>query len=127
MLPGAGGIFMDAKELYARLKPLQEKQGFRFNPDESYTMPLLEGLLVNKERYGYMACPCRLAAGQYDKDRDIICPCAYRAEDVAEYGACYCALYVSEGYCEGKTERCTVPERRPADKIQEALMASLGC
>lgn len=117
---------MDAKELYARLKPLQEKQGFLFNPDESYTMPLLEGLLVNKERYGYMACPCRLATGQYDKDRDIICPCAYRADDVVEYGACYCALYVSEGYRDGRIERRTVPERRPADKIQEAFEASLG-
>jgi ferredoxin-thioredoxin reductase catalytic subunit len=37
----------------------------------------LGDLLVNKERYGYMCCPCRLAAGNREKDADIICPCQY--------------------------------------------------
>ena len=41
-------------------------------------MRLLEGLLTNKERYGYMCCPCRLAASDREADRDIICPCDYR-------------------------------------------------
>jgi ferredoxin-thioredoxin reductase catalytic subunit len=77
---------------------------------------------VNKERYGYMACPCRLATGDYETDRDIICPCVYRAPDVEEYGACYCALYVSEEWNENPDSRETVPERRPADKV----LASLG-
>ena len=52
-------------------------------------MELLDALLINKERYGYMACPCRLAAEDREKDRDIICPCVYREPDVAEFGSCY--------------------------------------
>ena len=118
---------MTPEELRDKLRPLQEKQGYRFNTDETYTLPLLESLLTNKERYGYMACPCRLATGKYDLDRDIICPCVYRAPDVEEYGACFCALYVSEGYNDGSIERVTVPERRSPDKLMEALTASLGC
>ncbi|EPR44796.1 ferredoxin thioredoxin reductase beta chain [Desulfovibrio sp. X2] len=117
---------MTAKELRDKLAPLQEKQGYLFNADETYTMPLLESLLVNKERYGYMACPCRLASGVYEKDKDVICPCVYRAPDVEEYGACFCALYVSKEYQDGGIERKTVPERRPPEKLLEALEASMG-
>lgn len=80
---------LTVEELYARLKAIQEPKGYYFNKDMKVTFELLEGLLANKERYGYMACPCRLATGDREADRDIICPCAYRDADVAEYGACY--------------------------------------
>lgn len=112
---------MTARELYERLRPLQEAKGYQFNADESYTLPLLESLLVNKERYGYMACPCRLASGDYEADKDILCPCVYREPDVEEYGACYCALYVSAAWNAGDMERKTVPERRPPEKVMAAL------
>lgn len=112
---------MNARELMEKLKPLQEAKGFFFNKDESYTLPLLENLLLTKERYGYMACPCRLAVGNYDDDKDIICPCVYREPDVAEFGACFCALYVSKEWNESDGDKPTVPERRPADKVLKAL------
>lgn len=117
---------MTARELYEKLKPLQEKQGYFFNPDETYTFPLLESLLINKERYGYMACPCRLASGDYGLDRDVICPCVYREPDVKEYGACYCALYVSREWIENEDDRPDVPERRPPEKVMEALERAGG-
>jgi ferredoxin-thioredoxin reductase catalytic subunit len=63
-----------------------------------------------------MACPCRLASGDKEKDRDIICPCAYRAPDVKQYGSCYCALYVSKAWNEGRIHPEYVPERRPPEK-----------
>lgn len=106
-----------ARELYERLRPLQEKKGFRFNADMHRTLELLEGLLVNRERYGYMCCPCRLACGDREKDRDITCPCDYRGPDVEEYGSCYCNLYVSNEWNEGKIPREYVPERRPPEKF----------
>ncbi|WP_167941973.1 ferredoxin-thioredoxin reductase catalytic domain-containing protein [Desulfobaculum xiamenense] len=113
---------MNAKDLHDRLKPLQESKGYHFNPDEKMTMALLESLLVNRDRYGYMACPCRLAAGDLDADRDIVCPCAYREADVAEFGACYCGLYVSrEWMTTPEAKRETVPERRPPEKALAAL------
>ena len=65
---------MDAEQLYNTLRPVQENKGFFFNSDRAKTLELLEGLLVNRERYGYMACPCRLASGDKENDKDILCP-----------------------------------------------------
>jgi len=112
---------MNAHELYTQLKKIQEPKGFYFNKDMDMTMPLLESLLVNKQRYGYMACPCRMAGGDFDSDRDIVCPCEYREPDVKEYGSCYCGLYVSRRWNEGEIERKPVPERRPPEKLLAAL------
>jgi ferredoxin-thioredoxin reductase catalytic chain len=50
---------------------------------------LVKGLLVNEKRYGYQACPCRLAAGRREEDQDIVCPCDYRDADVVESDSCY--------------------------------------
>lgn len=105
------------RQLYEQLKKIQEAKGFFFNDDPSMTMSLLEQLLVTKSRYGYMACPCRYANGALELDRDIICPCVYRVPDLEEYGACYCGLYVTPYWNEGKIPKVTVPERRPPEKI----------
>lgn len=107
---------MDARTLYDTLKPVQEKKGYYFNSDMEQTLDIIEGLLTNRERYGYLSCPCRLAAGDRDEDKDIICPCAYREPDVAEYGTCYCHLYVSEDLKNDMNiSAIKVPERRPRE------------
>lgn len=108
---------MDAKSLYEILKKAQEPKGYYFSNDTPLVMELLEALLVNKERYGYMACPCRLAANDKAADRDIICPCEYREPDVAEFGSCYCNLYVSQEWNDGTIPHEYVPERRPPEKM----------
>jgi ferredoxin-thioredoxin reductase catalytic chain len=107
----------EAERLYETLKKIQEPKGFFFNKDKQRTLDLLEALLINKERYGYMGCPCRLLSGDRDKDRDIICPCVYREADVREYGSCYCNLYVSKAWNEEKIPIEYVPERRPPEKL----------
>ena len=107
---------MDAARLCETLKKIQEPKGFFFNRDKSWVMEILNDLLVNKERYGYMACPCRLASGDREQDRDIVCPCAYREADIKEYGSCYCSLYVSRDWNEDRIEHLYVPERRPPGK-----------
>jgi len=94
--------------------------GYYLNPDPDFIRDLLEGLKRNEERYGYPSCPCRLASGKFEFDRDIICPCDYRDPDVEEYGACYCALYVRKDLFEGKTPILLVPERRPLEKQTRA-------
>jgi len=53
------------------------------------TKALVKGLLTNEKRYGYQACPCRLASGRKEEDLDIVCPCDYRDADVVEFDACY--------------------------------------
>lgn len=108
---------MDAEELHEMLKKSQEPKGYFFNKDRERVMDLMAALLFNKERYGYMGCPCRLVSGDKQNDRDIICPCVYRTPDVEEFGSCYCNLYVSKEWNEEKIPHPYVPERRPPEKI----------
>lgn len=108
----------DISDFRERLEKIQRMKGYYFNDDDSYTVPLLEQLLNTRARYGYMACPCRYANGSYELDKDIICPCAYRAADIEEYGACFCSLYVTVQWNEGKIPHVYVPDRRPPDKIK---------
>jgi ferredoxin-thioredoxin reductase catalytic chain len=93
--------------------------GYYLTPQQDLLTMFLEGLKTNEERYGYPSCPCRLATGNLDFDRDIICPCDYRDPDVAEYGACYCRLYVNKAVYESQNLP-EVPERRPNEKQQRA-------
>jgi ferredoxin-thioredoxin reductase catalytic chain len=98
-----------------------ESRGIHLTPDEKLVQSLLEGLKTNEERYGYPSCPCRMASGDFETDRDIICPCDYRDPDVAEYGSCYCCLYVDDEIHEGRKEQRAIPERRPYEKQMAAL------
>ncbi|MBN2586127.1 MAG: hypothetical protein JXA64_00140 [Candidatus Fermentibacteraceae bacterium] len=109
-----------AEELCERIGRQALEGGYSLNPDREFIMELMEGLLTNTDRYGYMACPCRLADGRRDEDLDIICPCDYRDADLVEYGACYCGLYVADEVSEGGIELKAVPERRPADPAERA-------
>jgi len=109
---------IDVEKLYEALRKVQEAKGYYFNKDKERTFELLENLIINKDRYGYMACPCRLASGDREWDKDIICPCVYREPDVEEYGSCYCNLYVTQEWNEEKIPREYVPERRPPEKIR---------
>jgi ferredoxin-thioredoxin reductase catalytic chain len=100
--------------------------GYHLNPDTQFTRALIAGLIVNKKRYGYGSCPCRLAAEKRDKDLDIICPCDYRDPDLAEYGACYCALYVSDAVLNGEKTLSSIPERRllPEERASKKVSSS---
>jgi ferredoxin-thioredoxin reductase catalytic chain len=98
-----------------RLEEEAERSGYHVNPDREFARGLARGLLVNEERYGYRSCPCRLASGNADEDRDIVCPCDYRDPDLAEHGACYCALYVTQAVREGRAKLRKVPERRSGE------------
>ena len=106
----------DVNRLYDRLQREAEVSGYHLNPDVALSKDLVRGLLVNESRYGYWACPCRLAAGVKDEDLDLICPCDYRDPDLDEYGSCYCALYVSSKILKGDEKVHPIPDRRPPEK-----------
>lgn len=110
--------------LYERLKTEAETAGYLLNPDIDFVMDLMTGLVTNDERYGYLACPCRDADGERTADLDIICPCDYRDPDLAEYGTCYCALYVSETVASGAQKLGSIPERRPLEDERREQGAS---
>ncbi len=106
-----------AEGYYQILVKFAKQKGLIFHPDQKVVMPLVEGLVTNKNRFGYPSCPCRFAWGEMDRDRDIICPCVYAKPDIEEYGKCYCSLYVSEDFLAKKIADVRVPERRPAEKM----------
>jgi ferredoxin-thioredoxin reductase catalytic subunit len=108
---------MTKEKLHELLGKFAESQGISLNKDENLAKNIIAGLLVNESRFGYRACPCRLAVGDKEEDKDIICPCAYRDDDLKEYGSCYCQLYVTHDWNEGKIEHRATPERRPLDKL----------
>ncbi len=108
----------DIDALHKTLYNEARANGYRLNPDIEFTKKLVAGLLKNEKRYGYRACPCRLASGKRDEDRDIICPCDYRDPDLEESGACYCALYVDDAIATGKKKVAPVPERRPPRSVR---------
>lgn len=111
------------EELYKKLKEEAEDSGYNLNPDADFAKELVRSLLVNEGRFGYWACPCRLADGEKEEDLDIICPCDYRDADLEEYDTCYCALYVSAKVMDGEKEPQPIPERRPPDRAQRPQFA----
>ena len=117
---------VEIDRLYDRLFKEAESAGYHLNPDVEFTKELVKGLIINERRYGYWACPCRLASGKKEDDLDIICPCDYRDPDLNEFGACYCALYVSDAVRKGEKKAGSIPERRPApaERKKEAGKAS---
>jgi ferredoxin-thioredoxin reductase catalytic subunit len=115
----------EVEKLCEQLVRDSDAGGYLLNPDEDFTRELVRGLLANEERYGYRACPCRLASGVKDEDVDIICPCEYREQDLDEHGACYCALYVSDEVLKGERPLSPIPERRPPGGQKKAPPKSM--
>ncbi len=111
----------EVEKLFERLDQEAESAGYHLNPNKEFTLGLIEGMLVNERRYGYWACPCRLASGKKPEDLDIICPCDYRDPDIAQYGTCYCGLYVSQDVVDGKRKVTRIPERRPAERMSATV------
>jgi ferredoxin-thioredoxin reductase catalytic chain len=110
----------EMQKLFAKLDADARKNGYFLNPDSAFTMELVEGLLANEKRFGHQACPCRLADGVRLEDLDIICPCDYRDADLNDFGACYCALYVSKDFAEGRGHAEPLPDRRPVKRSERA-------
>lgn len=103
----------EVDQFYQKLKVDTERSGYFLNPDTDFTKELIQSLLVNSKRYGYPACPCRLAAGEKAQDLDIICPCDYRDADLNEHSTCYCSLFVSGKIAKGQEQlSSSIPERR---------------
>jgi ferredoxin-thioredoxin reductase catalytic subunit/rubredoxin len=102
----------EVEKAYLKFKREAEDNGYFLNNDLFFSKELIRSLLINQSRYGYQACPCRLASGDKSKDLDIICPCDYRDADLNDYGACYCALYITSEIFKGEKKLSAIPERR---------------
>lgn len=103
---------MTAEKLFETLTKYAATRKLELNNDRDYVSDILDGLIANEGRYGYRSCPCRLATGIREQDADIICPCSYSTQDIAEYGSCYCSLYVTPAWNREEVPHTAVPERR---------------
>jgi len=104
------------------IKQVSKKNNWILNKDQKTLNDLIEGLVENKKKLGYQSCPCRLASGVRNLDRDLICPCEYAPLDIKEHGACYCNLYIRKDFYESIGEEYViVPERRPIEKEKAVL------
>ena len=101
------------EETIHRLEKESKAGKYNLNPNREDLEIIIDGYLEAEKKYGYPACPCRMADGDREKDLDLICPCAYRDDDLAEFGACYCSLYVDDDIATGEKEAQYIPERRP--------------
>ena len=73
-----------------------KKVGYKLNPDKKLVDILEEGMLRNFNIYGELYCSCRIITGDKEKDKLIICPCAYHKEEIKEMGHCHCYLFVEK-------------------------------
>lgn len=116
----------EVEKLHDRLHREAEASGYHLNPEVAFTQELVKGLLINEKRYGYWACPCRLASGKKEEDLDIICPCDYRDPDLTDYDACYCALYVSTAVIKGEKKLIPFPKEDRLKKKGKTLGSHPG-
>ncbi|MHA2039233.1 MAG: ferredoxin-thioredoxin reductase catalytic domain-containing protein [Promethearchaeota archaeon] len=113
---------METKEgMRKYISQVAETNNWILNGEKRTLEDLIEGLVENKKNMGYQSCPCRLATGKRDLDRDLICPCEYAPLDIKEYFACYCNLYLSRDFYDKGINYIIVPERRPVEKENAAL------
>ncbi len=108
---------MTANKLHEEFKK-HEKDGLFLHADEDHRMRTINSLISMGEKYGHLACPCRLATGKKEDDADIICPCVYCKDDVEEFGACFCLLFVKEDFKDDKEFYPDIDDRRPIEMIK---------
>jgi ferredoxin-thioredoxin reductase catalytic subunit len=113
---------MTASELYEMMKKVQEPKGYFLNKDKDWVLSILADLLVNKERYGYMSCPCRLASSSREKDADIICPCQYRPEDVKNTAVVTVIYMFLLNGMKGKSNTSTFRKEDPREKLASKIL-----
>ena len=89
-------------------------RGWAVVPDEQFLNDIADGLARNYNSYGYFLCPCRDGDGDREADQDIICPCVYAVPDQAEYGHCFCGLFLTHEFAARGVAPQPIPERRPS-------------
>jgi ferredoxin-thioredoxin reductase catalytic subunit len=84
---------IEFESLKEKLGAYAEKQGIKFNDNEKVVDGIINALLRNRKFKGDIYCPCRTFTGDKEKDKFIVCPCAYHLEEIKELGHCKCNLF----------------------------------
>lgn len=85
------------QEILSWVRRYAEEKGLALNTDDRQLTAVIRGLVRNRLRHGERYCPCRIRSGDPEKDRLIICPCAYHEEEIEGEGHCHCNLFFRPG------------------------------
>ncbi len=80
-------------EIRKRLEAYVEGRDFRLNDDAGMAGSIIRALAKRREKFGHDYCPCRRPCGDEEKDREIVCPCAFHLEELQRDGHCHCYLF----------------------------------
>ncbi|MDD1664562.1 MAG: ferredoxin:thioredoxin reductase [Methanomicrobiales archaeon] len=85
------------QEILSWVRKYAEEKGLALNMDNRQLTAVIRGLVRNRLKHGERYCPCRIRSGDPEKDRLIICPCAYHEEEIEGEGHCHCNLFFLPG------------------------------
>jgi ferredoxin-thioredoxin reductase catalytic subunit len=80
-------------EILAWVRGYAKEKGLSLNTDDRQFTAVIRGLVRNRLKHGERYCPCRIRSGDPEKDRLIICPCAYHGKEIESEGHCHCNLF----------------------------------
>jgi len=86
----------EREKIERMIKFYSEKSGYKPNSNPEIYNMIVEGLVNNKLKHGFVYCPCRLVTGEKQEDAKIICPCIYHKEEIKNDGHCHCHLFYKE-------------------------------
>lgn len=82
------------KEIKKRFKEHANRNNIRLNPDKKIVNGILDKLMIRKRKFGDFYCPCRMVTDDYEKNKEIVCPCIYHLDEIKINGSCLCDLFV---------------------------------
>ena len=95
------GMTVEEEDLYNEIlswvREYAKEKGLALNTDDRQFTAVIRGLVRNRLKHGERYCPCRIRSGDPEKDRLIICPCAYHEDEIEGEGHCHCNLFFLPG------------------------------
>ena len=95
------GLTKEEEDLYNEIlswaREYAKERGLALNTDDRQFTAVIRGLVRNRLKHGERYCPCRIRSGDPEKDRLIICPCAYHEDEIEGEGHCHCNLFFLPG------------------------------
>jgi ferredoxin-thioredoxin reductase catalytic chain len=85
------------EEILSWVRKYAKEKGLALNPDDRQFRAVVRGLVRNRIKHGERFCPCRIRSGDPERDRLIICPCAYHEKEISDEGHCHCSLFFRPG------------------------------
>jgi len=89
---------MTPKQLLKLSQAYAKKAGYKMYPNKTQVKRTIKGLLANEKKSGYHFCPCRIVTGNFDNDRNIICPCIFHKAEIKKQGHCLCNFFASKKF-----------------------------